>query len=509
MRDSAGNGVLFAWLGVTDLKASRGEAEGVGAIATAVEAGRYRELVLLCTQSLAEVTAYVDWLRSRASVHVVVEMCPLDNPTDLRGILDHAVRVIETHRGRLGPAAAFAFHTTPGTPQMQAVLMLLGKTRYPAELVQTSRQRGFEKVDFPFEISIEFLPVALRPDKGSLEEFAASLPPSSAPVLARIVHDCSEMRKAVALARRIGAFDVSALVLGESGVGKDLFAELIHQESPRRSKPYRVVNCGAIPKELAESELFGHEVGAFTGAKAPKAGIFEEADGGTVFLDEIGDLPLELQVKLLRVLQNGTVRRVGANAERPINVRVIAATNRSLEEEVAARRFREDLLFRLAVGVVRLPALRDRGDDVRLLAEHFLATINEKWSGTTGFTTKRFRPAAMEEIRRHRWPGNVRELWNTLLRTAMFVPGAEIRDTDIRSMLSTGRGASPSGGHAPRLGDGFDLRRELAQFEVGVLEQALAAANGVKAHAASLVGLLPQTFDNRLRAAQKRTGRGT
>ncbi len=223
------------------------------------------------------------------------------------------------------------------------------------------------------------------------------------------------MRTSFAMLERAARSDATVLLEGETGTGKGRAAESIHRASARRDRPFMVVDCGSIPANLLESELFGHEKGAFTGAETRRIGVFEEADGGTIFLDEIGEMPQELQPKLLRVLENREVRRVGSNGFRPVNVRVVAATNRDLRAEVNAGRFRSDLYFRLAVVRIELPPLRRRPEDIPLLVESFLAHPT-----MAGYAEKLTAPDFVAQLQRAAWPGNVRELKNYLERCVVF-----------------------------------------------------------------------------------------
>ena len=226
---------------------------------------------------------------------------------------------------------------------------------------------------------------------------------------------------------RVARSDAPVLVTGESGSGKELVATAVHEYSPRRKQEFLAINCGAIPENLLESELFGHEKGAFTGAIAKRAGRFEQADGGTLFLDEIGEMPLSVQVKLLRVLQDGTFSRVGSNETCKADARIVAATNKNLAAEVSAGRFREDLYYRLNVVEVKLPALRDRIEDIPLLAEYFLQKITRK----NGMARIRLSPEAMEVLQAHHWPGNVRELENTIARACALASSNILLPGDI------------------------------------------------------------------------------
>ncbi len=231
-----------------------------------------------------------------------------------------------------------------------------------------------------------------------------------------IIHECNEMFEIIEMAKKQARTDSCVLVTGETGTGKELMAKLIHEHSIRAGKNYKVINCGAIPENLIESELFGHEKGAFTGASQRRAGLFESADGGTVVLDEIGELPLQLQVKLLRVLQESEIVRVGGTETKRVDVRVVAITNKDLEEEVREKRFRQDLFFRLNVLSIHLPPLRERGADVVLLSEFF----NNKYSLQFGIPVKTISVTAKNTLIAHQWPGNIRELENVLQKAILL-----------------------------------------------------------------------------------------
>lgn len=232
----------------------------------------------------------------------------------------------------------------------------------------------------------------------------------------KIIFKSEQMRNVVTLASKVAEVDSTVLILGESGVGKEVIASFIHQNSRRKEKPFIKVNCGAIPESLLESELFGYEKGAFTGAsKDGKRGLFEVANEGTLFLDEIGEIPLPLQVKLLRVLQEKELVRLGGTKPVQVNVRIIAATNRNLEEEVQKRAFREDLYYRLNVVPIRIPSLRERREDILPLALHFIDKFNREYN-----TNKMFSPEAMEKLQAYKWPGNVRELQNIIERLVVI-----------------------------------------------------------------------------------------
>ncbi|MFI5300851.1 MAG: sigma 54-interacting transcriptional regulator [Polyangiales bacterium] len=277
------------------------------------------------------------------------------------------------------------------------------------------------------------------------------------------------LRQAFAVLERAAACDATVLLLGETGSGKEAAAESIHREGSRANKPFMVVDCGALPPELLESELFGHERGAFTSAIRSRAGVFEEGNGGTVFLDEIGELPLDLQPKLLRVLEKKEIRRVGSNKHQVVDVRIVAATHRSLREEVNAKRFRSDLYYRLAVLEIRLPALRDRLEDLPLLIDHLLKALGASGRPEAAlFRTETFLTA----LAQHRWPGNVRELRNYLERCLALAEQAPLDSID----------GAPASSRAPSIDVAVPLKeardRWVAAFESQYLKAILDAHAG-------------------------------
>jgi DNA-binding NtrC family response regulator len=281
----------------------------------------------------------------------------------------------------------------------------------------------------------EALPFELRPvvesalqiveDRRSAEQPAADMPALDGRV--KIIGVSRALQDVFKIVGRVARSDAPVLVTGESGTGKELVAKAIHEYSPRRQQELIAINCGAIPENLLESELFGHEKGSFTGAIARRAGRFEQADGGTLFLDEIGDMPLSVQVKMLRVLQDGTFSRVGSNETLSADVRIVTATNKVLSTEVAAGRFREDLYYRLNVVEIRLPPLRERAEDIPLLAEFFLQRITRK----NGMARIRLSAEAISALQQHRWPGNVRELENTIARACALASSTVLLPGDI------------------------------------------------------------------------------
>ena len=331
--------------------------------------------------------------------------------------------------------------------------------------------------------------------------------------LGSIVGGSARMREVFRLVEGVASANSTVLILGESGTGKELIARAIHERSTRKDRALVTVNCGAIPPDLVESELFGHTRGAFTGATMAREGLFELADRGTIFLDEVGDLPLPAQVKLLRALQEGEVKRVGSNEPRIVDVRVIAATNVDLRSKIRDGKFREDLYYRLNVIPVVIPALRERREDIPRLATHFL----HQFTLRTGRVVNRITPDAMSELERHDWPGNVRELENAIERAVVLARGDAIEASD----LPFGANASPASIAPPLPGDvgasatpsvapadfgelaySDARRRALWDFERRYVEQVLARTDGNITQAAKVAGLDRSNFKRVLRRVQ-------
>ncbi|HEU4429310.1 MAG TPA: sigma-54 dependent transcriptional regulator [Myxococcota bacterium] len=309
--------------------------------------------------------------------------------------------------------------------------------------------------------------------------------------LGAMVSGSAAMRRVHRLIARVAGTDAPVLVSGESGTGKELVARTIHSSGRRRTRPFLAVNCGALSSGLIESELFGHERGSFTGATRGRRGYFERANRGTLFLDEITEMPLELQVKLLRVLESGTVTRVGATEELQVDVRILAASNRDPLAAVATKTLREDLFYRLNVFPIQLPPLRERGKDVTLLAQHFLDRLNARDGGA-----KRFTPRALEVIQSSAWPGNVRELMNAVECAAILAD--DLIDVDDLPPPRVASRASGCEQGTLRVAIGSTLAEVERQVILGMLE----AHSGNKARTADTLGISLKTLYNRLNVYQ-------
>ena len=319
----------------------------------------------------------------------------------------------------------------------------------------------------------------------------------------QIVGQSPAMREMLELAHKVAESEVSSVLLqGESGTGKDLVAKAIHYHSSRSNSPFIAINCAALPGTLIESELFGYEKGAFTDAKARKEGLFEQAEGGTLFLDEIGELELSLQAKLLRVLEEGSFRRVGGLKDLPLDVRVIAASNRDLRTEGEAGRFRSDLFYRLSVIQIDIPPLRERGKDVELLAEHYLASFKERLRKNIDSISE----GALETFSRYEWPGNVRELRNVIERAMILEDGNEISVKYLPRNLTEDGMAAGSHADGAQSANHFRLPPKgvsLDEVEMSLVRQAIERSDGNQTRAAELLGISRDQLRYRLKKLEE------
>jgi len=360
----------------------------------------------------------------------------------------------------------------------QIVVMMSGKATL-ADAVRATKLGAFQFLEKP--LSPEGVASTLRAavDLAKARAEAAALR-AELPAESSICGESNTIREVRALIAQVAPTSSRVLISGESGTGKELVARAIHANSMRRQRPLVTVNCAAVPSHLVESEMFGHERGAFTGAHQRHIGKFELAHEGTLFLDEVGELPTEAQAKLLRALESNTIERLGGERTRSVDVRVVAATNRDIEQAVVAGSFRDDLFYRLNVFPIRIAPLREREEDIPILADHFLreAAVNAKRM------QRRLSPDAMHRLLGHAWPGNVRELANLMERLTILGRGPEIEVEEVDAALDR-----PGAVRRGRPADGVEnLRDQLQQFEATLIESALRAAGGNVAAAARQLG---------------------
>jgi DNA-binding NtrC family response regulator len=478
--------MLFAWVGTADLEAEKNGFEGpiLGALRQRV----FDEVWLLCSWPEDRILDYLAWLGgSVVDLRINQRSVDLTQPNAFSEIYAHASVVIAEALETAAGNPQLTFHLSPGTPVMASVWLLLATSRFPAELIESSRGT-VNTVEKPFDLPAQILPDLLHNPDRRLRDFTDERPEASSS-FSRIAGESEPMQRVIALAKKAAPRNVPLLIEGESGTGKELFAQAVHSASPRRAKHMVVVNCGAIPETLIESRLFGHIKGAFTGAVSSQAGCFEEADGSTLFLDEIGELSLSAQVALLRVLQEGEVTRIGENKVRKVDARVIAATHRDLATAVAEQRFREDLFYRLAVLRIRLPALRERGRDLSLLIDQGLEKINIELSEDPLCSPKSLSLGARNVLMQQQWRGNVRELHNTMRRALVWSDNDVLSADDVVSALfsDSPSAASPAILERP-LGSDFKLDAVLNEVAAHYIERAITEAAGNKSKAAKLIG---------------------
>ncbi|MFT3695703.1 MAG: sigma-54 dependent transcriptional regulator [Kofleriaceae bacterium] len=471
--------LLLTWIGMKDFEGSSETARAQGPVAEAVAASTYDEVHILSDHPAAKTAAYVEWLTGKTKASIATHLVKLTKPTHHREIYEHVIKTCEEVTKGRRDRCDLTFHLSPGTNAMHAVWLLVASTKYPAKLIESSREAGVQSVVSPFEIAAELTDARLT-------TIAAGTPPDLAK-FADIVHKSTEMKRVLEQAARVAPRSVPVLVEGESGTGKELLARAIHAESGRTGK-FIAINCGAIPPDLIESELFGHKKGAFTSAVSDRSGVFEAAHEGTLFLDELGELPLDAQVKLLRALQEGEITRVGDTKTVKVDVRIVAATHRTMLVEVSERRFREDLFYRLAVAVLKLPPLRVRRGDILVLVDHILARINAE-GAQQGYEQKKLSPATRTLLSKHTWPGNVRELENTLMRAVIWSQTDTISVEEMRNALLASPGQRPDDILHRPLGDGLNLPELLDHVAYHYLKRAMDESKGNKTEAAELVGL--------------------
>ena len=478
---------------MTDLRCSLGTQDGDGPIGMVVKDREYDEIKLLANDAPGNISHYAKWLEQLSPASVDINYVSLSSPTEYGEIFEAAKAHIDEIKAN-APDSLLTYHLSPGTPAMQSVWIMLAKSSHPAELIASSLQQGVQTVSFPFEIYAEYSAKDTK-TTADIEALTQKIV-INAEAFNTMKYKCDAMNLLVAKAQRVAQFDVPVLIEGESGTGKELLARGIHDSSGRKDKEFIAVNCGAIPKELFESEFFGFVKGAFTGANTERAGFIEAANGGTLFLDEIGEMPIEMQVKLLRSLQQGVIKKVGSDKEVKVDFRVVAATNRTLINEVAEGNFREDLFHRIAVGVLTLPALRERREDLSMLIDYFIKELNVETDDS-----KKVSVSARNIMIYHPWPGNIRELQNTLTRIFIWCVGDTITDKDIRDNLFPVIEKKTAGESVldRDIEQGINLDKLLLEVDKHYIDRALTTGKS-KSKAAELLGLKShQTLANRMK----------
>jgi transcriptional regulator with PAS, ATPase and Fis domain len=481
--------ILVAWIGGLDI--DEGSQGNTGPVHATLGFNTFTQAHLLYNYAAKDkdASAYVSWLKQQPvakNTQLTSYFTPLTSPQDFGEIYQAADKLLTTIQ-KTNPKAKITLQITPGTPAMQAVWMLLGKTKFQVEFLQSSKEKGIEQIHIPFDISAEL----------QTSQTLTDLAQASVPTHAAFKNIITKNELMLQLKRRasvLAQHEVPVLIYGQSGTGKELFATAIHNASKRASGPLQVVNCGAIPRELIDSTLFGHKKGSFTGATIDKSGVFEAAHKGTLFLDEFGELSLDAQVRLLRVLQDGKITPVGSTKSIAVDMRIICATNKDLMQAISAGTFREDLFYRVAVGVLNLPPLKSRFGDISLLSKTLLKHIQEE----IGLKDKKLSPKANNLILEHAWPGNVRELHSALLRASLWAQGKSISEKDMQEAMFIQRSsASDIMGHD--LSTPLNIQGLLDRVEEHYIRLAWQKTAGQKKKAAKLLGLSSyQNYSNRL-----------
>lgn len=494
--------VLLSWIGKTDLDeisqyntVSRGGP--IASLLTHPLGQPFEEVHLLsCEYDMMKIDEYLSQLNKLTTTRIAHHRQRLVHPMDHESIYKAAEDLIRTIKKNF-PACRFAYHLSPGTNAMAAIWMLIGRTHTPGEFYRTWISSVGElevvKVDIPFRISLESYPEIIREASSQMLYHWQEIPEFAA-----IQGQTQSIIEAKEKAARAAQFDVPVLITGESGTGKEIIARAIHSASQRKSSPFLAINCAAIPENLAESELFGYKKGAFSDAYRDKNGAFSQCEGGSLFLDEIGELPSLIQTKLLRVLQDKKFIPLGAQTEQSCNVRILAATNRPLSSMQNNGSFRLDLFHRLAVAVIELPPLRERGHDIEMIAHHLVDTINEEFMNhipsTYQYQSKRLSGDAISWIKRQLWPGNIRELGNLLRRTFLWNNEQVITEENLKKNHFFVDSNKINHFILPE--SGIDLDAEMLEIEKNYVQQAL-KIGGSKARAAELLGLNSKTFISR------------
>ena len=490
--------ILISWIGKHDLTASQsGELGPVfAAIQDAATKGRpFSKVHLLCNYSEEPTENYKAWLLSNlgADVELSLRRVSLSSPTAYAEIYPVAFNELKNLSQRYADFQKYV-HLSPGTPAMTAVWVLLVKTYFPAVCLESWLDRtGSQKVqqiELPFEIAAEYSIGAIKQANDRLMSLEFSRPK-----LAGIIGESELMLSVMKKAERMAIREVPVLILGETGTGKEVFAKAIHDASSRKDKPFVAVNCGTLPDDLAESLLFGHKKGAFTGAYQDHDGFFLQADGGTLFLDEVGELSPILQTKLLRVLQEKEFTQLGGAELKKSDFRIIAATHRNLTDMISDGSFREDLFYRVAIGILKLPPVRERLGDIKLLADAMMESINEEMADQPGYQKKHLSGDAHNFIMTQAWPGNVRELRATILRAALWSDRALISADEIEVSVIKRKVASDI--LPVFLGEGLNLNNVIGKVASHHIDLALKETNGNKLAAAKKLGLKSsQVLDN-------------
>lgn len=480
---------LISWIGKQDLsefeRGARGPIEDIIHQKEAFPHETYSRVCLISTWPKEKTESYIQHLHKKYKADIQFTHANISDPTSYSDIYQHMEMLLKRITTEY-PNDTITLQLTSGTPQMMAVSLLLGKAKYFTEFIQSNIESGVTTPELPFDLTADFHQVIPLNLKDKLSQLFVGEAPDTAE-FADIITQSSEMEKLKQNAAIIAKRDMPVLITGETGTGKELFAKAMHASSDRKNNPILTINCGAIPGDLIDTILFGHIKGAFTGANAAKEGYFSKANGGTLFLDEFGELPLDSQIRLLRVIQEGKITPVGATNKISVDVRIIAATHKNLAEEVASGKFREDLFYRITVAVLHLPPLRNRSGDSAFVAKALLKQINANVKDEN-YVHKKFCKSAINFISKQSWEGNVRELQATIMRATLWQPLDKITEIDLSSSLFS---TAQKHDNLMELDvkQGIDINKIIDKLKVHYIVKAREVCNGHLENSAALLGL--------------------
>lgn len=479
--------VLFTWLGKTDIEnMEKDKSAAISSIALN-HPDPFDKIVIISNAWDEKWHLYEEWLQGKLAKafrpysDVTINRVYIKTPIDYFTISKESQKWIDKLSAE---SESLYINLTSGTPAMSSVSIILGKAKSNTYFYQSDPSGKIYLDEMPFDFVAEHNASAAR----AISSKAVSIP-GDKKAFENIVAVSESMKTVVVKAKKLAPLDLPILVLGETGTGKEVISNAIHSSSSRYKKEIKTVNCGALPESLADSVLFGHVKGAFTGAVKDHKGIFEQADGGTLFLDEVGELTPEIQVKLLRALQQKEITRVGDDKTIVVDVRVIAATHRNLMKMVEDGDFREDLFYRLALGVIELPALRDRIDDIEPLAVELGNEINHAAKDYLDYKSKNISDKGIKFIISQPWFGNVRELWNTLNRAFLLNDNQVLSDDDIKNAMLVRNKAEDEQPVHLALGQSVDIVQLTNKYQKKYISAALKASGNVRKTAAEMLTL--------------------
>tara|TARA_R110002033_G_C3896287_1_gene239489 strand:- start:10505 stop:12004 length:1500 start_codon:yes stop_codon:yes gene_type:complete len=486
---------LLTWLGSKDLDNMQNNANAAIATIAAKAEQPFDKIIILSNKDEDKWTQFERFLKkcmsiiNRPAIDIQIHNAHIDSPIDYPSI----AKVTEKWINKLSEESeTLSINLTSGTPTMTTLSVLIGKGKSNTRFLQATPSNEIIEVNIPFDFAQAYVQSAAK----GIASKATSEPKLNNAFNELTAHSYS-MKSVVSKAKKISTSEIPALIIGETGTGKELMANAIHQGSLRAQKPLRIVNCGALPENIVDSTLFGHKKGSFTGADRDHPGLFEQANGGTLFLDEVGELPLSIQVKLLRTLQQGEITRLGDTKNLYVDVRIIAATHQDLVSLVSQGKFREDLFYRLAVGIIEMPSLRHRKDDIPYIVNQLVSEINLSNTKHPSYKSKIISDQAINFIQTQTWQGNIRELWSTLNRAFLWSDEAVINEQDIVDSIINRQKHELKHNIVMSIHDKVDVVQITDDIKEKYVRAALTASGNVKKQAAKMLGLKDhQTLSN-------------